>query len=427
MIEELTFGKKDSKFVIKQLIPLDALVKGKKPIKREYEIILYNVVAPISHFPELGFDSWIRDKTLEGIVELKSEILERDLGVRDLSNLLGGTIGAGIGYFVGKDLYGAVSGAFLGGVLALEAQKVYDLFSRKCKERRIIKRTGVVKGTNLRLYSDGVIPIDNMAILFFGLHRYSNKFTVLEEDRELNLQEVKKARELINQERKAIQTKIEALFAKTRSREIAERHLEYKRLEEYAGIIERFKMNLEGSKEQIRLLNKIEINSNYRGNPGMRAVRYYEIICNLIEKMVNCYNRPKIEIQRFVETALLGITKRFTHIGNIGVKIERGCKRPLEEIRNEIRDALYDKNYFLENALVLDLKEIVHQKRSKIDDKYKSEAERLLHLTEIQTIPFCVLDKKSGVRTYGFVEVDIQSLSIAGGLYFDKGIVYKII
>ncbi|MBW2966461.1 hypothetical protein KY342_05140 [Candidatus Woesearchaeota archaeon] len=129
------------------------------------------------------------------------------------------------------------------------------------------------------------------------------------------------------------------------------------------------------------------------------------------------YERNRREGQKaipgFIENYM-----RYTRVGHIGVYVKRRYKAPLGTLRKELKKKLGDKGYFLENTLTMDLLSIIRKEKKDIEDNY-SGAELLRHYTERPAIPFCVLDKKSGARIYGFLKVDAQNLNIAEVHYFN--------
>lgn len=384
MAEELTFDKEGSKFVIKQNIPLDTLIEG-EPIEREYEVILYNAVVPIYKFPELEFDSWIRNPTLS-IVRLMPEFPKRDSRTKDLLEaLIGGGGGALIGSFLG-DRPGAVIGAVLGGLAAKEVPKAHDWALREWQKIYGTKKVEIIKGANLRSNSAGIVPIDDKITLFFGIYHYTNRFTT-PEDRELNVKAINQIKELIESERKAVQSQINILFIKNKSKEINEESsyfMEFKELSDLLGLFRDFRSVFGEDQNLIYLHNKIEIDSDYR----------------------------KATKSKFV--------KSDAEIGDIGIKTRRGCSMPKEGITEQVRRALYKRTFFLENILTVDLEEIINRKKEEIARKFATVTEGIDYLKEDFPIPFYVLDKKEGIRLYGVLNINTQNLNITGGRYFNN-------
>lgn len=382
MREELTFDKEGSKFVIKQNIPLDILIEG-EPIEKEYEVILYNAVVPIYEFPELGFDSWIRNPT-SGIVRLMPEFPKRDSRTKDLLEvLIGGGGGALIGSFLG-DTPEAVIGAVLGGLAAKEIPKAYDWALRGWEKRYGTKKVEIIRGTNLRSNSAGIVPIDDKITLFFGIYHYTNRFTTLE-DRELNIEAVNQIKELIEKERRITQLRIDTLLSKSKYKKIDQENLYFNgssKLKSILELLEEANVVFDTYKNLIYLCNKIEIDSDFR----------------------------KATKSKFAKSDV--------EIGDIGIKTRKGYNKPKEELKEQVKKALYKREFFLENILTVDLEEIINKKREEIARKFGTEGED--YLKENFPIPFYVLDKKSGIRLYGVLNVNTQSPNITEGYYFNN-------
>jgi len=385
MIEELTFGKDDLKFVIKQNIPLDALIEG-EPVEREYEIILYNTVASVSHFPRLGFYSAIRDKSLKRIAKLISEFPERNSTTKDfLEVLIGGGGGVTIGYVVG-DFPGALIGTVSGGFAAKYVPRLYDFILKEYQIKYGTKKVELIKGTDLMEDSKGAISIDDKVTLYFGLCYYTQRFTT-KKDKKLNKEIRERITSLIETERTAIQAQVDALFAKNNSKEINEESSYFKEFAELSDLLEAYNDFLsvfDQSQDSIRLYNKIQIDSDYR---------------------------TAAKRSRIVRTGI--------NIGNIQVKIERKCKKSKEEIKTQVRNALYNKDYFLEIALILDLREIMNEKKDDVINELGNAPERTNYSEKDFSIPFSLFDRASGIRTYGILNMDVQSSTITEGHYFN--------
>lgn len=377
VLEELTFGKEGSKFVIKQNIPIDALLEG-KTIESEYGIILYNAVVPLNKFPELGFDSWIRNPSV-GVVRLTPEFPKRNIALLkdSIDVVVGGGGGAALGYLIG-DFPGAVTGAIVGGgcsKIITRWDEINKYLYKKYQKKYGTKRLEIIKGTNLKSDSRGIIPIDDDIILFFGVCHYINRFTSAKE-RELNIDAVNQIKELLENEIKAVQSQISKIGnVDTSSKEFNELH-------DINGLLEVF-YSVFDCQDLIFLYNKIELNSDYK-----KAVK-----------------------SKFASNAM---------VGDISIKTGKGHNRVKDELVEQVRKAMYKKEFFLENILTIDLEDIIIRKREEIARKFGISLDGRIYLKEDFSIPFYILNKKNGVRFYGYLDANTQEVSITKGRYFNN-------
>jgi len=367
MVEELTFGKNGSKFVIKQNIHLDDLVEG-KPIERKYEIVLYNTLAP------LNTTVWVSS---EGIVSTDEGVLESDSysWIRD------------------RDFYGIAS--LYGWLTEIDDWRVL----LRIKDEKFLKRYKTkLEGIYLRAESAKIkrrfqkagfqkgcqLLIDDMLDLLFGSYQYISRFISMK-NAYLREQAKDQIRRLVEKERKQLESEIESL-----SSESNETYAE--KLRESLHLLELFSNSFGETPEFFYLWNTYKIDSKYR-----KAAR-----------------------------SIIGsILARDVMIGGINVKVEKKCRVSKKEIARQVREALYRKGYFLEHALTVDLRRIVKEKREVIRfEKLRKDS----HYLRDSQIPFYVLDKNSGIRVYGILDMDTESLSITKGQYFDtkEKVVHKI-
>jgi hypothetical protein len=385
MVEELEFRINNSRFVVKQNIPLDSLVEG-VPIGKEYEIILYNPHVPIYNFPKLGFNSWICGGDSAGVVELVPEFPEKRPVAKTILEGVGATGGSGLGAIIGKGAEGAVAGAALGWLAAKIIPQICDYVSSIFEKHFGVKKVEVIKGSNLRMNSGGDINIDDALTLFFGVYHYTNRFTT-PEDIEANREAAEQIKHEIQSQIGAVMTRLGDLFAKNKSWEFEEGdpyYEEYTALRRAEGFLNAC-LSVFGNQEGIIYLhNKIQIESDYRKAAEARRTRGH------------------------------------TNVGDICIQIGRGYKKSRECVKEEIKSALHGRDLFLENSLSIDLMEIARRKRDKDAKRYSKSGSGGERLKQTFQLPFSVQDKTKGTCIYGALDIDTQSLCITSGNYFDS-------
>jgi len=392
MVNELVFGKDESKFVIKQNIPLDELIDG-EPIKREYEVIVYNALVPVSDFPELEFVSRIIDQDMNRVVRLFPELMEKYSRIKVLLRVLGGMGGSALGAAIGG-IIGAAIGGGAGVSAGEEGPKLYDQISKQLKKINEVKRTEIIKGVKLRSYSDGVIPIDDWDILIFGLYKYTNRLTQ-SQDEALNRRAIEEIMGLIKTEMEEIHAKTEPLSAQYESGELREgspNFREYEQLRELFGILKGFEVVFNEDEGLIYLHNKIEINSDYKPPSKLRII------------------------------------KKGLNVGNIQVITGRKSRKSKEGIYTQVISGLYGRDYFLESALTLDLKDVMSKKRDDLSDQLGDSKAGVDSSDGTFPLHFYVLDKIDNIRIYGVLDLNIQNNEITRLRYFDnlERVVYEI-
>ncbi|MBW2966707.1 hypothetical protein KY342_06410 [Candidatus Woesearchaeota archaeon] len=369
MVEELTFGKKGSKFVIKQNIHLDDLLEG-KPIERKYELVLYNTVAPLNRIVRVSSEGIV--STDEGVLESDSHsrIMDRDFY----------RIAPLYGWLTEIDDWRVLLGIADKKFLKKYKAKLKGIWLRyeSTRIKRDFQKAGFQKGCQLL--------IDDMLNLLFGSYQYISRFISME-DANLREQAKDQIRGLVETEKKQLESETKSLSSMYKSAEIDRE------------ICDRKGQQL---KESLHLL---ELFSNSFFSEDL--------------KFFHLWNTYKIDSEyRKATRSVIGsiITRRDVMVRGINVKVGKKCRLSKKEIARQVIEALYGKGYFLEHALTVDLRRMVKEKREVIRfEKLRKDS----YYFRDSRIPFYVLDKNSGIRVYGILDMDTESLSITEGQYFN--------
>lgn len=301
MIEELTFGKNGTEFVISQNISLDDLIEG-KPIERAYELILYNPVSLMSDLPEIYFESCIRMHEGGDVVSLTTEIAEINSGAEEAITFALGGLGAAVGSIGGvwPALFGSVLGSASGYLLNKRLSSIlgyFKVFKGKSTTERII-------GTHFDSDTEGLIPINDKVRLCFGTYRFDQRLVRSDKNDAAVEMAVKRIRNIVESKLKESEKFDELIY--------------------YSDILAALGLQ----RSYIKIQNVIEIKS------GKRRTRLYDFVGNEF------------------------------FMGNLVVDIPKHCPLAKIEAEQQVRNAFYEKSYFFENSVKIHIDDFLNDKKT---------------------------------------------------------------
>lgn len=356
MIEELTFGKNGTEFVISQNISLDNLIEG-KPVEREYELVLFNTGTQIKEFPEIRFNPWIIGEKKGGIAALRPEVYSESIQTKDFLEVMMAVTGSAFGYSIG-DLTGAIFGVLFGGAVSKQISKKYKSWFdhlAKDKEARIVE---TIKGLNLNYVSRGLLNLDDNLMLHFGVCKYFNKILGADKSRSEIIESGREILDLIEDEIKYIQNN----------------------------------GNLSSQQDVGFLLG---------------VLRIFYLAFHAEDEQVFLHNKIKIE-SKFSQINRSGWFDRGCYLGSIYLEPLKGYKPSKDDLKKQTRNALQNKNYFLENSFVINLRNIVSNRNESSNLPFGS-----------LILPFYLWEKETHLRTYGFLQINEKNSEIESVEYIN--------